>query len=260
MIKKDAVDILSVKFDAKSKAEQLAQVKDRLDRGAVTTIFTPNPQIMLHAAKDKKSLDLLHRADINLPDGIGILLAAKLLGKELPERISGIDFAEELLRLAAARGYSVFLLGGKSGRAHKAERALVKKLPHLNICGCHNGYFKKEGTENERVKRIIAQAHPDFLFVCLGSPLQEEWIANNLSSLPSVKLAIGLGGSIDVWSGKLKRAPTLMHSYGLEWLWRAFREPKRMKIFADIPKFFICVEAQKRAFRKGAKRSYSVEN
>ncbi len=260
MIKKDKVNILSVNFEIKSKTEQLATVKDRLNRGLVTKIFTPNPQILLHAAKDKKALDILHSSDINLPDGVGILIAAKLLGGDIPERISGIDFAEELLHLAAEKGYSVFLLGGKSGRAHKAERSLLEKIPHLNICGCHNGYFNKKGAENEKVKKIIEQAHPDFLFVCLGSPIQEEWIINNLSSLPSVKLAIGLGGSIDVWSGKLKRAPSLLRAYGLEWLWRTVKEPKRMKIFMDIPKFFICIEAQKRAFRKEAKRSYSVEN
>lgn len=246
-MRNESISILSVNFEVKTKKEQLDKVKKRLDSGLTTKIFTPNPQIILKAVKDKKTLNLLKLSDINLPDGIGIALASSLLGKKLPERISGIDFAQELLFLAAKHKYSVFLLGGKSGRAHKARRALCQRIPNLNVCGCHNGYFNKVGTDNERIKKIIQSSRPDFLFVCLGSPCQEKWIAENISSFPSVKLAIGLGGSIDVWSGKIKRAPYILRKYGLEWLWRTVKEPRRAKIFIDIPKFLICVLAQKRA-------------
>ena len=211
-MRNESISILSVNFEVKTKKEQLDKVKKRLDSGLTTKIFTPNPQIILKAVKDKKTLNLLKLSDINLSDGIGIALASSLLGKKLPERISGIDFAQELLFLAAKHKYSVFLLGGKSGRAHKARRALCQRIPNLNVCGCHNGYFNKVGTDNERIKKIIQSSRPDFLFVCLGSPCQEKWIAENISSFPSVKLAIGLGGSIDVWSGKIKRARILSES------------------------------------------------
>ena len=140
------------------------------------------------------------------------------------------------------------MLGGQKGRSRRAARILNAKYPRLKIAGCHNGYFNKQGSDNERVLRIINSTRPDILFVCLGFPLQERWILDNFSKIPSLKLAMGLGGSIDVWSGDVERAPEFYRNMGLEWLWRAIREPRRFRILPDILRFMILTEAQKHRF------------
>lgn len=250
--KRKTVRILSVNVDSFTLKELTASLEKRLDEGRRTVIFTPNTQMLLRAEQDSGLCRLLKGSDINIPDGIGLIMASRLLGSPLPERIAGIDLAEELIRLSADKGLSVFLLGGKGGNARRAERRLCVKYPLLRVCGCHNGYFTKCGEENERVLRLINKAHPRLLFVCLGSPAQEQWIADNISRLPSVKLAIGLGGSIDVWAGAVKRAPAGIQALGLEWMWRAMLQPKRMRILADIPHFFYLIEKQKKRSRRNA--------
>ena len=121
--------------------------------------------------------------------------------------------------------------------AEAAAKNLKCRLPSLNICGTHHGYFEKSGKENYLVLEEIRAAAHDILFVCFGFPMQERWICDNLSSLTSVRIAMGLGGSLDVWSGNKKRAPKALQAMGLEWLWRSAFEPKRLKILLKIPKF-----------------------
>ncbi len=249
------IKILSVDFNREDKRQLMEKISQGLRSGAVTTIFTPNPQMLIAAKRDATLSDLLNSASIKLPDGIGISIGAKILKENISERISGIDFAKEILELAQNENYSVFLLGAKPGRAELAKDQLLKNFPHLKICGCNDGYFQKQGEENERIISKINALKPDILFVCLGFPAQERWISENLPSLPSVKLAMGLGGSIDVWSGHVKRAPRAMQKIGLEWLWRMIREPRRIKILIDIPTFLFDVYMQKRALRGKAKRS-----
>ena len=217
-----------------------------MKRGKRTVIFTPNPQILLKACKDSELKKALALSSFNIPDGIGVILASHLLGCPLKERISGIDLGEDILALAARHSYSVFLLGGKHGVARRAARELQSRYEGLRICGTHHGYFE----DNERLIAQISRLRPDIILVCLGSPKQEKWIMNNLSALPSVRLAIALGGSLDVWSGKIKRAPSGFRSLGLEWLWRTVREPKRARIFCDIPCFLFCVIKQKASRKK----------
>ena len=236
------INILSVEFKNYNKAELLKAVETRIKKDERTLIFTPNPQILLNASRNEKFLRILQSADINIPDGIGILIAAKLLGKPLKERLSGIDIGEALITFAAREGLSVFFLGGRKGRAEKSARKFREKYPTLDICGCHNGYFSKTGEENEIVVKNISALKPDILFVCFGSPGQEEWIVNNIGQLHSVKLAIGLGGSFDVWSGSTHRAPDFMKDAGLEWLWRVILEPRRIKVFYDIPRFLFKIK------------------
>lgn len=231
------ISILSVAFKNASKKELLKVIDGRLKKRIRTLIFTPNTQILLKASKDRNFLNILNNADINIPDGTGVLIAAKILGTRFRERVSGIDMGEALIALAARAGYSIFFLGGKKGRAEKSARKFRQKYPSLKISGCHNGYFSKTGDENDTVLKIIASSDPDILFVGLGSPMQEEWILKHIDSLPSVKLAIGLGGSFDVWSENIRRAPSFMREAGLEWLWRLVLEPRRARILYDIPVF-----------------------
>jgi N-acetylglucosaminyldiphosphoundecaprenol N-acetyl-beta-D-mannosaminyltransferase len=229
---------LGVRVCALTREKTLKLIERRLLSGKRTAIFTPNAEMLASAAKDSSICSLLNSSDINIPDGIGIYLASRLCFARLPERSTGIGTAEQILKIAEKHSLRVFLLGGKESVAHKAALSLKKRYPRLIICGTHHGYFDKHNAckENSSVIRSINTAKADILFVCFGFPLQESWIAENLPSLPSLRLAMGLGGSLDVWSGNIRRAPSWVQSIGLEWLWRAFREPKRAKRLLSLPK------------------------
>ena len=233
-----SLKLLSVELCTLTRHELLSLLCRRIEKRAQTSVFTPNTQMLLSAHKSEDIRGLLATSTLNIPDGVGVRLAARLRGRAL-ESMSGIDLGEALLSVAAREGYRVFFLGAERGIAKQAAENMRARHPPLHICGTHHGYFDKSGEENAAVLRKIRAAAPDILFVCLGFPAQERWIAENLSSLPSVKLAIGLGGSFDVWSGKICRAPLLVQKAGLEWLWRTVLEPKRARIFLDIPRFLI---------------------
>lgn len=219
-----------LKLTPLSQKKLCRKLEKRLAHGVSTTLFTPNLEMLVRSSEDKALRTLLNSANIRLPDGIGIYLCALFGGMRPPARTTGIDCAEALLSLAEKRGYSVFLLGGRQGVARRAATKLRRRYRALKVVGTHHGYFdKRQGAdENNSVIRSINEARPDVLFVCFGFPLQERWISENISSLPSVKLAMGLGGSLDVWSGDVRRAPKAFRNAGLEWLWRIAREPKRL--------------------------------
>lgn len=229
--------ILSVNLTTLSKKEILQKILLRAKQKKQTVIFTPNTQILLRADKNKNESMLLNSASINIPDGIGVVIASRINHGKIKNRISGIDIAEKILLLSQKAGYKIFLLGGSYGVAKKAKKNLCARYPKLKICGTHHGYFDKSGKENEALIKAINRASPDIIFVCMGYPLQEKWIIQNKNKLHSVKILIGLGGSLDVWSGKARRAPMPLQIIGLEWLYRTIKEPRRAKIFLDIPRF-----------------------
>ena len=238
--------ILSVRISTSPIKNIISIVDKRLKKKEQTIIFTPNTQMLLRAEKSPAYQKILNASTINLPDGIGIVLASKIRKGNIKKRIGGIDFAQVLLSLAEKKKYKIFLLGAKQNTALKAKRNLQKKHPSLLICGTHHGYFKKSGKENNAVIKKIAASSPDIIFVCFGTPDQEIWISKNKNRLPSATLFIGLGGSLDVFAGKTKRAPKLMQFTGLEWLYRTIKEPKRAKIFLDIPVFLFKVLTNKK--------------
>ena len=195
-----------------------------------------NATIAAACLRDAALHRLVRQADYLLPDGVGVVMASKRTKSPLRARLSGIDTAECVLAIAAKGGLPVFLLGGKPGVAQLAAQRLQERFPELPIAGTHHGYFDKHGNENEQVLQAIATANSAIVFVCFGFPLQERWIVDNRDRLPTVRLLMGLGGSLDVWSGNIRRAPSWVQSIGLEWLWRAFREPKRAKRLLSLPK------------------------
>ena len=239
----DKISLYGVRLERMSKKGAEDKICRSLKRNGQTVVFTPNLQMISAAKTDVRLCVLLNSADILLPDGVGINLLCKGLGLPPFERITGIDTAFGLLSYAAARGYRVFLLGGQRGVAALAARKLRKKLPSLCVCGTHHGYFdkKRESPQNQAVLKKIKQARPDILFVCLGFPTQEAWINQIARLLPDVKLFMGLGGSLDVWSGRLCRAPRLVQRMKLEWLWRCICEPKRF-----LPLIKACISLKKR--------------
>lgn len=221
--------IYGIKFNKMNGGEAVAHLKNALLNKKQTVVFTPNLQIIGECAKDKSLVGLLNSADLLLPDGVGVGLLCRKKGVRGIERITGIDTAYSLLRIAQDNGLRVFLLGGKAGVAQSAAANLKQKFPSLSVCGTHHGYFDKTDSspENRRVIKKIRAARPDILFVCFGFPVQERWISENRNVLPDISVFMGLGGSLDVWSGNLRRAPRVFRVLHLEWLWRCFRQPKR---------------------------------
>lgn len=198
--------ILRVNVDSVTRSEAITQV-DRLVRdGGQHIITTPNPEIIVAAQRDAEFRAILNRASLALPDGVGLMLGAWILGAPLKERIAGSDFVWDLARLAAERGYTMQLMGGKEGVAQEAAEKLKIK--------------------NAKLK--IADENPDILLVALGHVKQEKWIAKHLSELPGVKVAMGVGGALDFIAGRVARAPRLLRLLGLEWLWRLALQPWRV--------------------------------
>ena len=206
-----------------------------------SVIYTPNASILALANKSRRFNEVLRSATLLLPDGIGVVLASYASRSPIRERVTGIDTARWLMKICADRGLSVALIGGKEGVAERAAESLRHQLPRLRIVFTHHGYFSRShitDSENAAVISAIRAAAPDILFVGLGAPAQEAWIYKNADKLPSVKLFMGLGGALDVWSGDVRRAPHAVQALGLEWLWRCIIEPKRFCRLAPIPSLY----------------------
>jgi N-acetylglucosaminyldiphosphoundecaprenol N-acetyl-beta-D-mannosaminyltransferase len=186
-------------------------------------VVTPNPELVELARNDADYRTILINADLVLPDGIGVVYAAKLLGRPLKSRVPGIDFASGLLAQLAKTGERLFLLGAKPGVAEKAAQSLRKEYPGLLISGVHVGYFK----EDAPVVKQIREAGADVVFVCLGAPKQEKWIADHLTAL-GVPVCIGVGGVFNFLTGRIPRAPQWVQQLGLEWCFRLLLEPRRL--------------------------------
>ena len=233
------VSIFGVPFPSHHKYNAYRILEKTLSHHGNARIFTPNPEMLWAAHQDAKILSLLSSADFLLPDGNGILLAARLSGQRLPEVITGIDTAEWMLNYAQYHRLSVFLLGGKQGIAKRAEQCLMQKFPSLRICGTHHGYFDKNANsaENQALLHKLQHLKPDLLFVCFGFPLQEQWIAENTPSLPFLRASIGIGGALDIWSGSVRRAPRTIQAIRCEWLWRAVCQPRRFRRLLYLPRF-----------------------
>lgn len=223
------ITVLTLRFPLLTRKAALSTAHRLIHTGRPASIYTPNAEMANRAAKSAAFSDILNRADLLLPDGIGISMAAKWQGASLP-RLPGIEFAEELLA-TAPRPYRLFLFGARPGIAAEAGRRLMRRYPATVICGVQDGYYAPR--MEHAVAAAIRAAAPDLLFVCLGSPRQEEWIA--LHRPPC--LAIGLGGALDVWSGDTKRAPRAIQKIGAEWLWRTAAQPARLARLPALASF-----------------------
>lgn len=227
-------------------AERITEILRNNNTDGPFTVFTPNAEIIYRCANDSRLSSLINSGSLNIPDGSGTVWAARRLGTPLPGRVPGIELAGKVLENCAAAGVRIYLLGGKSGVAETASLRLAARFPGLLICGTHHGYFSTSGAENAEVIESINAATPALLIVCLGFPRQEEWITANRASLPCVRVMMALGGSLDVWSGTVRRAPALFRKAGLEWLWRIAKNPTRLKRAAALPAFVILTLREKR--------------
>lgn len=193
-------------------------------------VFTPNIEMLEASRKDQQYKDLLNSADLLLPDGSGLLLVAKILGQKLNETVPGIDLGEKLLEEADKGSLRVFLLGGKPNVAEKAAENIQKKLKNLKICGTHHGYVSNDAEMRALIEKIN-KSRADIVFVCMGFPRQESFVSQNRQKLQDVRIFLCLGGSLDVWSGNIRRAPKIFRVARAEWLWRIVREPCRLPRF-----------------------------
>ena len=235
----EKIDVRGLAFDNVTVAETLEMLMKRLRDGEQTALFTPNAEIVQACVDNPSLFPVIGSANLLIPDGIGVIKAAKILGTPLKEKVAGVVVGEKLAEaLASAPEYKLFLMGGKPGVAEIAAAKLTEKYPGLQIAGVHDGYFKKEGEENEGVLEQIRQSGADVLYVCLGAPTQEKWIHNYRNTLPDVKILAGLGGSVDIYAGTAKRAPKIFIKLGLEWFYRLLKEPKRIGRMMNLPKFY----------------------
>lgn len=232
------MSILGVPMDRIDSEKAMALFEEKFPEPGLTMIVTPNPEIVLEANKDESLKTLISGADIILPDGIGLLYASKIIGKPLKERVTGIDFLMDILEYLEKNGKSVYFFGSKPGVAADAAVNLLKKYPDLKVAGTRNGYFKPE--EEAGIVREINESGADFLCVALGAPKQERFIEKYRDELRCGG-AIGVGGSLDVLSGNLKRAPEFYRNHGLEWLYRLIQEPSRYKRMMQLPVFMVKV-------------------
>jgi len=249
------VDILGIKISKVSYESATEVVEGFLVDEKKHQIVTPNPEFIVLAQTDREFREILNRADLAIPDGVGL---------RMETTVTGTDFMIRLCGLAARKGYSVFLLGGRGGVAEEAAKRLKEWFANLNIVGTCEGDPEEESDKATRRKlearssklerkletgswkrasrRPVSSFKPpassqasslkpqassiDFLFVAYGAPKQEKWIARNLDKIP-VKVAIGVGGAFDFIAGRRRRAPKILRRLGLEWLWRLIQEPRR---------------------------------
>lgn len=224
------IDILGVGFDNLTPEETVQAALDLMGEGGFHYAVTPNPEFILAARKNPAFSAALNGANLSMPDGIGVVYAAKILGRPLKGRVPGIDFADQLMDRLAQSGGRVFLLGSKPGHAELAAGDLQRRHPGLVICGTHDGYFKEDAPVVEQVR----QARPDLVVVGLGAPKQELWMVQHGPDT-GAKLMVGLGGALDVFAGKVDRAPAGWQRLGLEWLYRLLHDPKRIKRMIKLP-------------------------
>lgn len=198
-------------------------------------VLAMNPEKIMKAREDVELSKIIeNKATLLIADGVGLVLAGKIRGLPPISRVTGVGLFEKLIAAAAEDGCSVFLYGAKEAVVEKAAQVLQERYPGLKVAGTQHGYEKNEQLVAARIK----EAQPDYLFVALGSPGQEKWIARHLNELP-VKVVMGVGGTFDVMAGNVKRAPQWSQKYGLEWLYRLVKQPTRAKRMLNLPKFLL---------------------
>ena len=240
------IDVLGVEFDPVTMDEAVDRGMALIRTPGVHTVVTPNPEIVMLCREDPELTQAVRGADLVLPDGIGVVYAARILRRPLPGKVPGADFAEGIMARLARQGGSVYLLGAKPGIAETAADKLALKYPGLRVVGTQDGYF----TDSRPVVERINAASPDFLLVCLGAPKQEKWMRENADRL-SVRLMAGLGGSLDVYAGAIPRAPKLWRRLNLEWLYRLLKQPSRIGRMIKLPRFIFAALRQRRREKQG---------
>lgn len=235
------IDVLGIGFDNLTMDEAVAEGLRLINAEGAHYVATPNPEIVEVCRENPAARDAVNGADLVLPDGIGVVKGAAMLGTPLKGKTPGIEFAGYLMEKMAQQGKSLFLLGAKPGVAEMAAVRLGQQYPGLNMAGTHDGYFREDAPIVEEIR----QSGADCVFVCLGAPKQELWMAKN-GLATGAHLLCGLGGSLDVFAGTVQRAPEFWSRHGLEWFYRLCKEPRRIGRMMKLPLFLVHVKQEKR--------------
>jgi N-acetylglucosaminyldiphosphoundecaprenol N-acetyl-beta-D-mannosaminyltransferase len=232
----DHVDMLGVPITRINMEQTLDRVEEFIHERSPHLIITSDGTSIVRAQEDAEYHDIVRGADLVTADGRGVVWMARVLGLAVTDRVPGVDMMARLCEVAAQKGYSVYLIGAQPGVAAEAAEVMQTRYPGLKVAGTQHGYFGPE--EEPGVVQAIAAAAPDILFVAFGAPRQEKWIRRHQEAI-GASVAIGVGGSFDVFAGRVKRAPAWMQRAGLEWLYRALREPKRFRRLGALPRLVV---------------------
>jgi N-acetylglucosaminyldiphosphoundecaprenol N-acetyl-beta-D-mannosaminyltransferase len=242
MINQAVVEILGIKIHDITLDEVMVLVKSMVTSRKPHHITPINPEMIIASMKNEEFRKVLIQVSLGLPDGIGILIAGRLFGKRIRERVTGVDTVMAIANMANNEGYSIFLLGAAPGIAERASSVLKQKNPGLSIAGTFAG--SPEVQDEDEICSRIQKVKPDILFVAYGAPRQELWIARTMKRL-NVPVAMSVGGTFDFIAGVNRRAPRWMQRAGLEWFFRLVQEPSRWRRMLALPKFIVAVMLRK---------------
>ena len=227
-------ELFGFNIDTLNFEEAVSLAKVLIDGKKVSQVVTINPEMLELACRDSDFANIIKEAEMVIPDGIGVKIALKINGYNV-NRIPGIDFAKRLLQEAAMNNIPVAIIGAKDNIVSKAVNNLQNEINGLNIVYYRDGYFDND----EYIYEELNTKSPKLILIAMGAPRQEQFIYNAKKILKPA-LMIGIGGSLDVWSGNIKRAPRVFQNLGLEWLYRTATQPSRIKrIFPTLPRFII---------------------
>jgi N-acetylglucosaminyldiphosphoundecaprenol N-acetyl-beta-D-mannosaminyltransferase len=232
----ERVSILGVKIENVSLNEAVDRIEMMIKERESCLVVTANPEIILLAEQDQDFARCIDRAKMVTADGIGIVIASKLIGQPLKQRVAGIDMVSELFSRAQNKKYRFYLVGAKPGVADKAAENIKKTFPGIEIVGIQHGYFK----DDSEIIQDIMEKKPDILLAALGMGKQEKWIIDRIFHA-GVPVSIGVGGSLDVFAGEAQRAPVWMQKAGLEWFYRLLKQPSRYERMLQLPLFLFKV-------------------
>ena len=232
------IKILGVPVHPYTMKGAVEKILERVSQSKKTFAVTANAEIIMMGQSDDEYMEILNNAALVLPDGAGTVWAGRKLGYEVPERVAGYDLFLNLMTEAAQKKLKVFFFGSAPGVAEEAKQKCEILYPGVSIVGCRDGYFKEE--DNLAIVEEINNSGADLLFVALGAPKQEKWLAK-FQDILKPSLLMGIGGSFDVVAGKMERAPKWMQDASLEWLFRLYKQPSRLGRMLVLPKFVIKV-------------------
>lgn len=235
---RDCVRILGVDIDNINIDEAGEITKNLIEESnkSCKMIVAPNVEFIMAAQKDEEFAQILKKADFATPDSIGVMIGGKLQKKPFKQRIPGQAYFRKILEVGEKEGWTFYLLGGKDDVAKLATENIKKLYPKINIVGYHEGFFEEDS--EELVINQINELKPNVLFVAMGAPIQEKWIAKHQEEL-KVDVAAGQGGTFDYEAGKIKRAPVSFQKIGLEWLWRLVLQPSRIFRMVVLPIYLL---------------------
>ena len=240
----EKVEILGVKVASVTMSQAVEFIENLIATKKNSIVATANAEMLMMSTHDAELKNILNAAELVVPDGAGTVWAAHHLGFEMPERVAGFDLVQELMKIAPSKDIKFFLFGSAPGVAEKAKLKAEELYPGIKIVGVRNGYFKPE--DEQEIISQIKKSEPDILLAALGVPKQEKWLFKYQAEL-NIPVSIGVGGTLDVMAGNVKRAPLWMQKAKLEWLFRAMLQPSRAGRLIALPKFVWKVHCSKKS-------------